>query len=96
MEFIALAPAIDDHVCVLFAAYSVPIMHFSGDSVGIRGCVPLKKCPLVCSPKPVVLENHEQIVETVNAIPHEWISERIVDILSLTRTSAITNPCAQF
>ena len=61
-------------------AYSVPILHFSGDSVGIQSCVPLNGV-LSCSVRSrVVPQMSEQMVETVNAIPQEWISERIVDI----------------
>ena len=46
-------------------AFSVPILHFSGDSIGIQSCVPLND---VLS----VPQMPEQIVE--------WISERVVDI----------------
>ena len=42
MEPVAPAPFTDDHVCVLPAAYPVPILHVSGGSVEIQGCVPLK------------------------------------------------------
>ena len=61
-------------------AYSVPILHFSGDSVGIESCVPLNNVVSCLAPNPVVPQMPEQIVETVNAIPQEWIAERIVDI----------------
>ena len=61
-------------------AYSVPILHFSGDSVGIQSCVPLNNVLSCLVRNPVVPQMPEQIVETVNAIPQEWISERIVDI----------------
>ena len=61
-------------------AYSVPILHFSGDSVGIESCVPLNNVVSCLAPNPVVPQMPEQIVETVTAIPQEWIAERIVDI----------------
>ena len=56
------------------------ILHFSGDSVGIQSCVPLNDVLSCLIRNPVVPQMPEQIVETVNAIPQEWISERIVDI----------------
>ena len=59
-------------------AYSVPILHFSGDSVGIQSCVPLNNDFSCVVRNPVVPQMPEQIVETVNAIPQEWTSERIV------------------
>ena len=74
-------------------AYSVPILQFSGDSVGIQSCVPLNdvlSC-LVRNPA-VVPQTPEQIVETVNAIPQEWISEGIVDI-SVAPTEYVTPLC---
>ena len=61
-------------------AFSVPILHFSGDSVGVQSCVPLKNVLSKYGPKPCCAAEPDQIVETVNAIPQEWISERIVDI----------------
>ena len=61
-------------------AYSVPILHFSGDSVGIQSCVPLNNVFSCMVRNPDVPQMPEQIVETVSAIPQEWISERIVDI----------------
>ena len=80
MEPVAPALSTDDHVCVLFAANSVPILRFSGDSVGIQGCVPLNNVLSSMVRNPVVPQIHEQIVETVNAILQEWISRRSADI----------------
>ena len=79
-EPVALVPSTDDHACVLLTACSVPILHFSGDSVGIQGCVSLNNVLSSLVRNPVVPQIPEKIVETVNAIPQEWISERIVDI----------------
>ena len=61
-------------------AYSVPILHFSGDRVGIQCCVSLNDVLSCLVRNPVVPKIPEQIVETVNAIPQEWISEGIVHI----------------
>ena len=60
-------------------AYSVSILHFSGDSVGIQRCVPPNNVFPCMVRNLVVPQMPEQIVETVNAIPQEWTSERIVD-----------------
>ena len=79
-EPVAPVPSTDDHACVLPTACSVPILHFCGDSVGIQGCVSLNNVLSSLVRNPVVPQIPEKIVETVNAIPQEWISERIVDI----------------
>ena len=55
-------------------AYSVPILHFSGNNVGIQSCVPLNDV-LSC-----LFRNRIVPQITVNAIPHEWISQHLVDI----------------
>ena len=52
-------------------AYSVSILHFSGDSVGIQSCVSLNNVLFCLVRNPVVPQMPEQIVETVNAIPQE-------------------------
>ena len=76
-------------VAPVTTAYSVPILHFSGDSVGIQSCVPLNHVLSCLVQNHVVPQMPEQIVEIVNAIPQEWISERIVDI-SVAPTEYVT------
>ena len=61
-------------------AYSVPILHFSGDNVGIQSCVLLNDVLSCLFRNRIVPQTPEQIVETVNALPQEWISQHIVDI----------------
>ena len=70
MEQVSPAPSTDDHTGVLTAAYSVPILHFSGDSGGIQSCVSLNDVRSGMVRNPVVPQMPEQIVETVNAITH--------------------------